>query len=171
MQIFSDVERKRTIKKRRYFIAALVLVGLTTISAVSIRSRAASSPSAVVKATPSAAAVAPALKPAAPPAKPVVQGSAEDIGVELLTVYTWGFDPREITRPVGRFYILLQNRSMLNNLDVRLNDLSGANSLVKQVEMLRGKTRQYDLYDLPPGEYILSESANPSWTCKVTITP
>jgi hypothetical protein len=113
---------------------------------------------------------APVAPVAAPPVHPVAQGGAQEADVELITVHPWGFDPREIVRPEGRFYILIQNRSLLTKLDVQLNRISGVTGLLNEVEMPLGKTRRYDLYDLPPGDYVLTERAHPTWPCKVKIT-
>lgn len=110
------------------------------------------------------------MAPVVAPLHAVAQGGAQEAEVELITVHPWGFDPREIVRPEGRFYILIQNRSLLTKLDVQLNRISGVPSLLNEVEMPLGKTRRYDLYDLPPGDYVLTERAHPTWPCKIKIT-
>src|SRR6266404_1425009 len=116
----------------------------------------------------SRAPMAPASTP--PSVHAMAQGGAQEADVELITVHPWGFDPREIVRPEGRFYILIQNRSLLTKLDVQLNSISGVPSLLNEVEMPLGKTRRFDLYDLPPGDYVLTERAHATWPCKVKIT-
>src|SRR5919197_3889260 len=85
-----------------------------------------------------------------------VQGpNPRRIETELITLRTWGFEPGEITRPAGRFFLAVDNRSGLRDADVRLFRAAGNSQQL--VPLPKGKKGWRKEYELPPGEYRLTE--------------
>jgi hypothetical protein len=99
-----------------------------------------------------------------------VQGQAPQgrVEAELLTIRPTGFDPVEITRPRGSFLLVVNNRSGVGELDLRL-DREGAGRQ-HEARMPRGKLGWKKRIDLPPGKYTLTETNHPDWVCHITIT-
>ena len=167
MKIPHNANDGRFLKnRRRQFVVSFIVVGLGGISTVALDSHAGKPGAARQPAL--AEAVRPAARmPTVPARRPQ---AAEGVPVELVTAQPWGFDPPEIIRPPGPFSILVQNCSGPDGLNVSLSNAI-SKALLNQAPMAKGKTRRFDSYDLQPGEYVLSESAHPKWTCKITITP
>lgn len=94
--------------------------------------------------------------------------TSDRIEAELVTVKPSGFDPLEIRRPPGRFYLRVNNRSGIHDLEFRLDQERGAR--VQDVRLPRGRLAWNKLLELPPGRYILSEVNHPDWVCSITIT-
>lgn len=99
------------------------------------------------------------------------RGGAARVGVEaeLITAGPDGFQPSEITRPKGRFYLVVDNLSESPALDLRLSREAG-NSL-HEVRVPRGQADWTELLDLAPGTYVLREAAHPDWECRLVVTP
>lgn len=91
------------------------------------------------------------------------------VEAEVITIRPSGFDPAEITRPRGRFYLVVENRSGTHDLDLRLSREAGLG--LAGVRIPRGRLRWRDALDLPPGTYVLTEAGHPGWACRLTITP
>ncbi len=91
------------------------------------------------------------------------------VEAELITVLPTGFDPKEINRPAGAFLIAVENRSGLDELELRLDREAG--SRLHQVPMPGRKLNWKQGVDLPPGRYLLTEANHPDWRCRITITP
>ena len=87
---------------------------------------------------------------------------------ELVTVKPSGFDPLEIRRPPGRFYLRINNRSGIHDLELRFDREQGER--VQDVRLPRGRLAWSKLLELPPGRYVLSEINHPEWICTITIT-
>ena len=94
--------------------------------------------------------------------------ASERIESELITIKPSGFDPLEIRRPVGRFYLRINNRSEINDLELRLDREQGPR--VQDVRLPRGRLAWNKILELPPGKYVLSEVNHPEWVCTITIT-
>ena len=93
----------------------------------------------------------------------------ESLKVELVTVRPDGFDPAEITRPRGRFYLVVDNLSELTALDLRLTRETGHS--VHEVRVPRGQADWTGMLTLQPGTYVLREAAHPEWACRISVTP
>lgn len=93
----------------------------------------------------------------------------ESLKVELVTAGPEGFDPAEVTRPKGRFYLVVDNLSELPALDLRLTREAG--HTLHEVRVPRGQADWAGLLDLKPGTYVLREDAHPGWACRITVTP
>jgi len=97
------------------------------------------------------------------PAKPKLTDSV------LITIFPGGFDTTEITSPAIPFFLLIENRSGLSDVSLRLDRLAG--SRLRQVSVGREQPDWSDLLDLTPGSYVLSEANHSDWNCRITITP
>lgn len=86
----------------------------------------------------------------------------------LITITPGGFDVGQITSPAVPFFLLVENRSGLDEVSLRLDRVAGPR--LRQVTVAREQLDWSDLMDLSPGEYVLSEGNHPSWTCHITIT-
>lgn len=86
----------------------------------------------------------------------------------LITITPGGFDVGQITSPAVPFFLLVENRSGLDEVSLRLDRVAGPR--LRQVTVAREQLDWSDLVDLSPGEYVLSEGNHPSWICHITIT-
>jgi len=103
--------------------------------------------------------------------EPSVQAQAAQtrIEVELLNLHPSGFQPDAITRPPGRFLLVVNNLTGKDeDLTLRLDRETGGTLLLGQVP--RDKRRWRDVVDLPTGRYLLTEANHPEWVCRITIT-
>lgn len=137
-------------RPRRTPLAALTLISIAAAVAFAINSRADDSPAAQGQSHHSA-----------PPA-------GERVEAEVITLRPSGFDPAEITRPRGRFYLAVENRSGTHDLDLRLSREAGGRLV--EVRLPRGRLKWRGMIDPPPGTYTLTEAGRPDWVCRVTIT-
>lgn len=88
---------------------------------------------------------------------------------ELITITPHGFEPREITRPSGKFLLMVDNRSgQLMSPSLR-TDSPVTPALIRGLNVTREQPNWSDFIDLLPGSYILTEPSHPSWTCRITI--
>jgi hypothetical protein len=88
---------------------------------------------------------------------------------ELITIRPSGFEPTQITRPKGNFFLFVENRSGLNSVTLRLDRVAG-NRLI-DVPVPRERLDWAELLNLTPGDYTVTEANHPNWVCHVTITP
>jgi hypothetical protein len=112
----------------------------------------------------SGAAPAPssAAKESAGAASGTIQG-------EVLTLTSHGFEPNTLVRPHGQFVLIVQNRSLVESIDLALDRVAGAR--LRDVPVPKNKYDWNDLFDLTPGHYTLTETGHPKWSCDITITP
>lgn len=89
--------------------------------------------------------------------------------VELVTISPDGFDPQQITRPSGVFVLVVNNRSGLQEVQLRFDELKGKR--LKDVRVRSNKLDWGDLIDLKAGTYSLTEANHPGWVCVFKITP
>ncbi|HKP83725.1 MAG TPA: hypothetical protein VJT69_17040 [Pyrinomonadaceae bacterium] len=87
---------------------------------------------------------------------------------ELITITTTGFEPAEITRPQGQFFLDVDNRSELNDLELYLERVNGVRE--KSAKMLKTAPELRLPLDLPPGTYRLREGGHTKWLSTITIT-
>jgi hypothetical protein len=88
--------------------------------------------------------------------------------VEQITLQPNGFDPDEITRPEGRFVLSVQNRSGLDDVELRFGREDG--NRLNVLQSRRRKLSWADEVNLPPGRYELSVATSSEWRCVITIT-
>jgi len=86
----------------------------------------------------------------------------------LITINRGGFYPAALSRPQGKFFLLVENRSELREVDLRLDIVGGRRLL--DVNVPDGQLDWTELLDLNPGEYRLTEANRPDWVCNITIT-
>jgi hypothetical protein len=97
------------------------------------------------------------------------QASAEEVEVEVITVRAGGFEPLELTRPQGAFLLAIINHSGDSELALKLDGVHG--NRVHEVRLPKGRVRWNKVFDLPPGDYVLSEENHPDWICRIKLTP
>lgn len=98
-----------------------------------------------------------------PPDKPRVR-----VETEIITILPHGFDHSEIARSKGEFVLMVDNRSGIDDLLLRLDREAG--DRLKEVQFRGEQIDWNDLLDLTPGTYVLSEANHPEWVCRITIT-
>lgn len=96
------------------------------------------------------------------------QQTGSALEAEVITITPLGFEPAEITRPAGRFILVVDNRSGLEEITFRL-DREGGNR-VHEIRMPRKHPDWDGVVDPPPGTYLLTEASHPDWLCRITIT-
>ena len=89
--------------------------------------------------------------------------------VEIVTIRHNGFEPKELTRPPGPFFLNINNQSEFDEIDVSLEAESGHKVHALKLPKNRGKWRQKLV--LTPGTYVLREANNPEWSCRITVQP
>lgn len=124
---------------------------------------------ALAVAVPVAMILAGGLNPPAASAPVRPDAPAESVETELVTITPTGFEPSEITRPRGKFLLAVNNRTGLEEINLRLGREAG--NKLREVKLRGGKLRSGTFEDLPPGRYVLTEAGHPDWVCRITITP
>ena len=89
------------------------------------------------------------------------------IGSVLITVRQNGFEPSEIMRAAGRVFLVVQNRSGFQNVQLRLDRNGGG--LLYDVAIPRSKLDWVQVVDLQPGGYGLTDAYHPDWACKIEV--
>jgi hypothetical protein len=87
----------------------------------------------------------------------------------LLTLRPRGFDQAEVSWPKGRFFITIDNRTNVSELNLQLDRETGGR--VKETKLKMRKERSLGVLDMTPGVYLLTEPGHPGWVCRITITP
>lgn len=87
---------------------------------------------------------------------------------EIITITPLGFEPAEITRPKGAFFLVVDNRSGLEEITFRLDREAGQRQ--HEVRVPREQLDWDGVVDLHPGTYLLTEASHPDWLCRITIT-
>lgn len=88
--------------------------------------------------------------------------------VERVTVFPYGLEPEEITRPTGSFLLAIDNRAGTEDLSFRLE--TDQRQLVQNDAIRSGRTRTAREMRLAPGTYVLTEDSHPEWRCTITVT-
>ena len=102
--------------------------------------------------------------------KPVVspsQAGASNIQAEVITIRPTGFHPEKITRPRGQFLLAIENRSVLQAVDLVLEDQARRSLFDTHVSVVKPDAARR--LDLLPGSYVLRETNHPDWACTITI--
>src|SRR5712692_12113321 len=79
----------------------------------------------------------------------------------VITIRPIGFEPKEITRPQGLFLLVVDNRSNVPDILLRLDRETGERQHEEHVK--GGKLDWRKPFDLHPGNYSLTEANHPSW--------
>lgn len=97
------------------------------------------------------------------------QGPKETLTGEVITVSPRGFEPDEVTRPHGRFFLVIENRSGQRGLTFALDPEHGGR--VREFTQPEDELDWADELNLPPGRYTLAVADRPGWVCRLNITP
>jgi len=90
------------------------------------------------------------------------------VEAEVLTLRLTGFNPKQITRPSGRFLLVFDNRSGIQDLTIQLS-LENNSARIISAPISRRVKGLRQLVDLPVGRYVLSVAGHPQWTCVINI--
>ena len=115
------------------------------------------------------AAVAPNAPPPAPAAVPEKAAPGDRLEAELVAVGPRGFEPPAITRPAREFLLIVDNRTGLDRIQVRVERVTGRERLY-DVALTKKEFTWNTLLRLPPGDYVLTEAGHPDWVCRLTLT-
>jgi hypothetical protein len=113
-------------------------------------------------------ALAEVVKTAPPSAMPQRSRPIANFESELITITPHGFEPREITRPEGRFLLMVDNRSGVAATSLALRSEAGQRT--REMRIPREEPNWSEAVELPPGRYVLTEADHPRWLCRITIT-
>jgi hypothetical protein len=86
---------------------------------------------------------------------------------EVITATRRGFEPAAITRPQGKFILMIDNGSG-TDLTFRFSRETGES--IHNITSSREQLDWNEVVDLEPGEYVLTERDHPDWTCLIRIT-
>ena len=102
-------------------------------------------------------------------AQTVNDKAKERVEGEIIAISPHGFEPAEITRPHKHFVLVIDNRSGLPEVNLRIDRERG--NRLREARVPRENRHWSDDLDLEPGRYVLSEATHPQWICHITITP
>jgi hypothetical protein len=88
---------------------------------------------------------------------------------EVVTITPRGFEPGELTRPAGRFFLTVENRSRTRGLTLILDPEHGER--LREYTEPEGELDWADEIQLTPGQYTLTTRERPDWVCRITVTP
>ena len=92
----------------------------------------------------------------------LLPASANDAKALLIAVEPYGFEPREIDVDAGRYLLVVQNRSGLTDLNVKLEAEDG-----QKLHEAHAQWRQH--FDLKQGSYRLTVENFPQWSCVIRV--
>jgi hypothetical protein len=106
-----------------------------------------------------------------PPASATITSQSNSpltgLGAEHITLRATGFEPKELTRPAGRFLLAVDNVTGMGEMSFRLLHQNGARL---RDFPANGRFRLRQVVELPPGQYALVEINHRDWVCRITIT-
>jgi uncharacterized cupredoxin-like copper-binding protein len=99
--------------------------------------------------------------------------ATDKIESELITLRSFGFEPAAIKRPAGEVVFVINNRSHLQDVSMTLSRVQGNKPAerVKDAGIKKGQVNWLERFNLPPGDYVLTEASHPEWKCVITLTP
>lgn len=89
------------------------------------------------------------------------------VEVEEIAIGPNGFEPAEITRPVGRFILVISIPGGSQDLTLRISNELG--SRLNEVRIQQNQMRWADSLLLLPGRYTVTEANHPNWVCNIVI--
>ena len=158
------------IKRAKPIVVAIVAaIGFVGMSFTSTLFNARS----VAKTAPVTEAIAPAAVPAHSIAPAGGVQAPDDTQVKLVTLTPRGFEPNEILVSQKRFVLAIDNRSQLDMVSVQFSQLTGNPAAplnqLQVMQMARARVNANTQFELPPGNYVLTEANHPNWVCAVTV--
>jgi hypothetical protein len=91
-----------------------------------------------------------------------------DIQVVLLALRSDGFEPAEIKLAAGEYLFVVRNRSGLDEVNVRL--FRGNSEQLRSGKVGARRNDWKQRIQLTPGNYVLTETGHPEWTCRIEVT-
>lgn len=88
--------------------------------------------------------------------------------VEIVTITPLGVEPAQITRPAGKFLLVVNNQTDFPDLTFHVEREGGGR--LREVRMPRENPDWNGEIDAHPGAYVITEANHPECTCRVTIT-
>lgn len=144
-------------QRKQIFWTTLITAALVSITTAAVLRR-----TSIVSSAPGGSATA----KTAPPDQ---SRKKQRLGYELITLTRFGFEPSQITRRGGHFFLAIENRSATRNLTIRIDPEHG--NRVREVVQPADQLDWTDEMKLPPGRYRISTSDQPDRVCHLTITP
>lgn len=95
---------------------------------------------------------------------------ANKIEVELLTLTERGFEPKTLTRPKGKFLLAVETRTGLDQT-LTLSLADDKKNRLKEYKAHGSRKGWTNIFDLNPGQYVVSVAEYPNWQCSITVTP
>lgn len=92
---------------------------------------------------------------------------AQGLKVLRVTLGPEGFTPAEVTLPRGRFLLVVYNKSGLEDVVLRLDGENGGR--LREARSKGRGSRWRDVFDPPPGRYVLGVADRPAWKCDITV--
>jgi hypothetical protein len=154
-----SVDRSST-RKYAFGLALILLVALLAVACVNAKGWL----DKIVGTTPSVPMTAVEPKAQGQGARP----TPARLDSVLIAINRSGFYPAALSRPKGKFFLLVENRSELREVDLRLERVTGGR--LREVKAPGGQLDWTELVDLNPGEYRLTVPNRPDWVCNITIT-
>lgn len=114
------------------------------------------------------AALAKKVSEAAGVAQPVQPPNV--LETQRITLRPTGFEPAEITRPAGRFLLAINDRSGQHDSGFVLRRSIGDQLREFRLSETPRKREWREVVNLPPGRYVLSDTANPERVCYILLT-
>jgi hypothetical protein len=155
----NDAARRSVLIASILVIAAVVLVGFATLAynkpAATIPTREAAEPIASTRKNSRLGGVA-------------VQIDTPAVEVEVVVLTPEGFQPSQISRPIGPFILQVDNRTGMEQIEVTIFQPGGG--MVDRATIGSGQIDWNSEYDLSPGSYTLSVTGHPEWICPITIS-
>ena len=93
------------------------------------------------------------------------QSSAGDAQALLIAVQPYGFEPSEMDVEEGRYLLVVQNRSGLSDLMVKLEGEDGRKIHEDHAQQKNWRKR----FDLKQGSYRLTVENYPEWSCVIRV--
>jgi hypothetical protein len=159
-------------------VAGLAIAGMAARAHnrdTTVNSRTIASPVAPLTAGDSSAAASTrAWKgPVSGSRSPAAQGGPNPklTNVAHIAISPLGFDSKVITMPHAPFFLLVENRSGVGGVSLRVDRIDGASGNIRAKNVSREELDWSDFFDLPPGNYLLSEAGHPDWQCRITVNP
>lgn len=94
--------------------------------------------------------------------------SKEALPSEVVTLTRRGFEPAEITRPHGKFFLVVENRSDVRGITLRLDPEHG--NRTREYTQPEDELDWTEEVHLTPGTYTLSVSGHSNWVCRINVT-
>jgi hypothetical protein len=90
------------------------------------------------------------------------------IETEVIKITSRGFEPSVIKRSQGPVLLYVDDQTGFWEVALRLDRVTGGR--LREIKIHRSKRFWAELFDLNPGQYVLSEANYPGWICRITIT-